>query len=122
MGDLYKVAWMALSICVAFLVLSSTVAYQDARRSAARNRVVAAELGALKDMVGVSEATRQTLHAAMAGLDPDDTSWLSVFNGQIRGVIEFVFVDIINSSAFTALVIATTLGAGGYLVHALRAK
>ena len=119
------IPYIVLAFGVLCLTLSMTEMYQDARREMERNRVVASELSVLKDMVGVSDATRHVLHSTIADLergDPEQSLVIATFLKQMRMIAEFIFVDVLNSRAFTALVVSAIVVAGAYIVHAVRAK
>ena len=125
MGATDWVAYAVIVLGVLFCVLSLTDGYQAMSREAERNRVVAAELGALKDMVGVSDATRQVIHSTIAGLDTGDhgqSLFVKVLLAQMRGAAEFLLVDVLNSRLFILTVLAAILGAASYLVHGMRSK
>ena len=118
-----KTVYAVLIFGTLCLVLTYTEMYQTARRDADRNRVIAAELGAIKDIVGVSDATRQVIHATIIGLDTDDHSlWRVTFLRLIQHVADFVLIDVLNSRPFMTLLVGGILASGAYLVHGLRAK
>lgn len=123
MSWLDKTMYAVLIFGTLCLVLVYTDMYQDARRNAARNRVVVSELGALKDMVGVSDATRQVIHTTIAGLDTDDQSlWRVTFLRLINRMAEVVLVDVLNSRWFMTLMVGCILSSVAYIVYGMRAK
>lgn len=123
--QLKSATWVLLALLALYWALSFSTAYQEKCREIEHNRLVAAELVAIKDLAGISEATRRVIHNKIHDLetsDPEQSLLVATLLEQMRGAVEFVFVDVLNSRAFTLAALVGTLSAAAYLVHSFRAK
>lgn len=110
---------------ILYLVLSWSTAYQTRLAQIEHDREVADELAALADLAGVKPSARQFLHVAIKNLEHPEGKYglfVETFLGQVRAGALFLFVDVLNSRAFVALVVTCVVGALVYIIYGGRQR